>query len=697
MNFRHHPLQLTAGGYREIEVSRGLLGLSILIMLCLFFSAPLKAQLVIFEGAGLTIGSDAANPGQTPDAVECTDQGTYRDCVSDLPSERLLSHDGLALADRTPLDFRLLLPPAPAVGDDGNYPLVVFMHGWGGNRLLIGSGLEGDFQAYAEAGYAVLAYSARAWAVSCGPGQKTLPECDKGWNHMADARYEVRDTQYFAGLLADELSDDGTPLVDATRIGVTGVSYGGGQSTILASLRNRVVEVDGTVNPWLSPAGKPMQIAAAAPHWAWTDLAYSLLPNGRGLDYVNNNSYFGPADDFPMGVLKASYVTSLYGLGQTLSYYAPPGEEPPIDAWYALLVAGEPYDTSAKPIADEVIAYHSGYYWLDPMVEPAPTLFNSGWSDDLFPVDEPLRWIHAAKAMHPDLHAALYANDNGHGRASGVDAGLARAAAREWFDYYLMDTGEQPGPAIRAKVQDCDGSGAPTYVAERWSELMLGEIRLQDATGGTVTSESSPGPNASSNFDPISGGNACARVNDEPISGALVYDLPTPDTGGYTVLGSPTIIADITVSSGSVPDSLLVARLLDIAPNGTEQLLARGAFRPSASGTQVFQLHPIAAYVPDDHHLQLEFVGNENPTHRKPTGPGASYTINITNLDMRLPSADRPNGMQIEPPAEKFIPAGFLAADLPAIPVPLPPLAVLVLCLSLAGIGRLRKRKLSTN
>jgi len=40
------------------------------------------------------------------------------------------SHDGLPPADRIPLDFQLYLPPAPASGPDGNYPLVVFIHGW---------------------------------------------------------------------------------------------------------------------------------------------------------------------------------------------------------------------------------------------------------------------------------------------------------------------------------------------------------------------------------------------------------------------------------------------------------------------------------------------------------------------------------------------------------------------------------------
>ena len=56
----------------------------------------------------------------------------------------------------------------------------------------------------APQGYAVLAYSARGQGFSCGsPPSRTPPGCDRGWVHLADARYEVRDTQYLAGLLVD--------------------------------------------------------------------------------------------------------------------------------------------------------------------------------------------------------------------------------------------------------------------------------------------------------------------------------------------------------------------------------------------------------------------------------------------------------------------------------------------------------------
>src|SRR5262249_724369 len=152
--------------------------------------------------------------------------------------------------------------------------------------------------------------------------------------------------------------------------------------------------------------GKPLQIAAAAPFWAWTDLAYSLLPNGRTLDYAVNNAYRGPLGDAPFGVSKTSYVAGLYALGHTASVYAPPSQDPPVGQWNAEIDGGEPYqEATLGPIADAVTTYRSGFYLLDlddHAVEPAPALFNSGWADDIFPVSEPVRWIQRVKHLHPN-------------------------------------------------------------------------------------------------------------------------------------------------------------------------------------------------------------------------------------------------------------------------------------------------------
>ena len=64
---------------------------------------------------------------------------------------------------------------------------------------------------------------------------------------MADTRYEARDTQYLLGLLVDE------GITKPSSIGVTGISYGGGQSLELAYLRNQIRLPDGTFAPWIEP------------------------------------------------------------------------------------------------------------------------------------------------------------------------------------------------------------------------------------------------------------------------------------------------------------------------------------------------------------------------------------------------------------------------------------------------------------
>src|SRR3954452_847617 len=156
--------------------------------------------------------------------------------------------------------------------------------------------------------------SDRSWGNSCGKSDPELltPACAQGYNHLMDDRYEVRDAQYLISVLADE------GVAQPQKIGATGMSYGGGISMALAALGNRTMEPDGSLTAWKSPAGTPMALAAAVPQWPWTDLAYSLMPNGSTLDYVADAPYGGPGGNAPIGVEKTSYVSGLYGLGLAL-------------------------------------------------------------------------------------------------------------------------------------------------------------------------------------------------------------------------------------------------------------------------------------------------------------------------------------------------------------------------------------------
>ena len=72
--------------------------------------------------------------------------------------------------------------------------------------------------------------SARGFGRSCGMPDSRAAGCSRGWIHLADQRYEARDTQCLLGLLVDQR------VAQANAIGVTGISYGGGQTQMQLAL-----------------------------------------------------------------------------------------------------------------------------------------------------------------------------------------------------------------------------------------------------------------------------------------------------------------------------------------------------------------------------------------------------------------------------------------------------------------------------
>src|SRR4029077_3594463 len=100
-------------------------------------------------------------------------------------------------------------------------------------------------------------------------------------------------------------------------------------------------------------------------------------------------------------------------------FYAPPGMDPSADlnTWYTVTQAGEPYDPMiAGPIADELAHNHSAYYL--PAKKLAPILIANGFTDDLFPVLEAVRYVNRfPKATIAQFHA-----DMGHMRGQNKPA-----------------------------------------------------------------------------------------------------------------------------------------------------------------------------------------------------------------------------------------------------------------------------------
>lgn len=623
--------------------------------------------------------ADGADNGAAGD-IACTDPGAPN------AGERHCS--GIFTTfDGAPIDVNVGFPPAPSSGPDGNFPIIGVFHGWGGSKLSLTSAA---MQQWLDDGYAVFSMSDRGWGMSCGgmDPKRLTPACAEGYNHLMDTRFEVRDAQEVFEALADRDATGQTAanegLIAPQKIGSTGGSYGGGLSMALAALKNREMHntdsSDELLVPWISEEGRPLQIAAAGPDIPWTDMAYSLMPNGHTLDYVKDSQYF---QRDRVGVMKQSFVSGLYAVGQASSNYAPPGTDPDADLvnWFARINAGEPYDSdpTAEGIADEVTTHHSSYY-IDHSIPPAPLLISNGWTDDLFPVDEALRFYNRTRSQWPASPISLIFTDHGHqrGQNKGPDATFRNRQLHAWFDHYVKGTGAAPYQGVQTLTQTCGTpSGGATgefddpdadlpFQAPSWAAMAPGEVRFTDA-GSKNVAPGAGNPDAAQAYDPIAAGNnPCRTADATDVPGTASYRLPAAPTGGYTLMGSPTVVA--TIHSPS-PNSQVAARLLDVdTGTGDATLVARALYRPDinlgATGSnQVFQLHPNGWHFAEGHVPKLELLSSDSPYGRTSNGQGP---VTVSNLELRLPVLQTPGslGGLVVAPAAKVVPAGYdLAAD----------------------------------
>lgn len=627
-------------------------------------------------GAAAVVGwlaLPASAHGQEPrpfGKLDCRPADGVRYCEGSRAT-RVPTFDGVVL------DVNVTLP----AGGAAPYPLVIQFHGFGGMKRRLDEPFphEGP-KRLAQRGMAVLSFTARGFRESCGYVDARAADpagCARGWIHLDDVRYEVRDGQHLAGLLVDE------GLVRPDRIGAWADSYGGAPSLMLAMLRDRMVlgalpgEANGVYAPWRSPKGTAMEIAAATPYQTWSDLPAALAPNGRPLDHTVPLRAESGA---PLGVLKASFVSGLYLTGQVtvpggqpIGYYAPPGVDPDADlsTWVPRLLAGEPYegDAQVRAIADGLVGFHSALWVEPPARGPAPMLLSSGWPDDLFSVLEMLRVRNRVQASHPDAIVALSMSDFGHQRGQDkqedVDARNLRAV--EWLDHFLTGSGERPFAGIETRAFTCPKS-APSgerVRASTWGGLHPGEVRAAFPGPFTVLSVAGD-PRLATVTDPVAAGNnpcATASAADQG-SGVATLRLPAAPAEGWTLLGSPAVAFDVR-ADGTFPQ--LAARLWDVAPDGTQRLVTRGVLRLAATTGRVgFQLWPTHHRFESGHVPKLELLGRDEPYLRPSNG---AFALALSAVELRLPVRERAGATGVAEPLAAVVPAGAsLAPDLPPPP-----------------------------
>jgi hypothetical protein len=163
-------------------------------------------------------------------------------------------------------------------------------------------------------------------------------------------------------------------------VAVSGGSYGGVESWLLAS------EAEWTF-PHSVVDGLPvLSLQVAVPKYPWTDLAYSLVPNGHGGGPAGDDIY-GSAQGQPstglgkpLGIAKQSYADALFAIGNTTGTFeqgttTTPSTEGPINllTWFTRIVTvGDPYETASGHDTDAIVAqvrrgltlFRSAYYQL---------------------------------------------------------------------------------------------------------------------------------------------------------------------------------------------------------------------------------------------------------------------------------------------------------------------------------------------
>jgi ABC-2 type transport system ATP-binding protein len=594
----------------------GILGLLVVLSAC-------QADQIGPPSPTLQISSAAASSAEGPPSSYPFGRDTYRRSgpLRGAPVPPLVcqattaaaTYDGYLVSelDRTSLDARLEIPAGTAP-----FPLVALIHGYAGSKT--GSG---DIAAMMLGeGYAVLRYSTRGFGDSWGQV------------NLADLHLEIADLRSMIG----RVMDDSNCNLDPTKVAITGASYGGGHSWL------SLVEPS-----FKSPGGKDVSIVAIAPIAAWTDLFYSLLPNGRPNQSING-----------FGGLKLSYVNGLYASGIRRNPARPyPNYPDYFMVWHAWLNATEPnsFDPVWRSMRDGVAGYRSIYwqktFWDNTVPKKIPIFQVQGFTDDLFPLPEAKRIHLALKSVDPNYPITSYFGDIGHPRAKNKEDEIKYVLGliKPWLAAYLKG-GAAPAPKIYAarttpgkdfsfdvlKVDTWAQAFENPPVSKEWADVPRPLINPVTFAHGGIT------------WDPfvMAASEQLAPYGEIPPAPDIVptsyasFDVAPSEWGktSLTISGQPTVTLDAFVVGHRVQ---LDVRLIDVF--GSEQyLVTRGTStidvgRRLEIGQQtiVIPTYGNRWKVVEGHTLRLE-ISNVDSPYLTPSREPSTTTITKVRLDLPI-------------------------------------------------------------
>jgi hypothetical protein len=322
-----------------------------------------------------------------------------------------------------------------------------------------------------------------------------------------------------------------------------------------------------------------------------------------------------------------------------MGFLAPPGVDPEADVagWVARTDQGEPYtDAQAQSIVDLLVRYHSPFY-LRADRPPPPLFLSAGFTDDLFPADETLRFANRTRRRFPNLPLSVMLGDFGHQRASNKPEERARLVGgiEEWFAHYVKGGGSSPREGVTATMQRCPRTGpvGRTFRAKKFAALARARRVRRFGDPATVTSTGGD-PAVAAAIDPAAGmGDGCVTTQRSEAEGTARYELKAAGRKAFTLIGAPRVRARLGLGGAEPGTPQLVARLWDVAPEGTQQLVARSLFRP-AEGRNRWELHPNGWRFRRGHVAELELLGRDPPYARPSNG---TFSIEVERVRVTLP------------------------------------------------------------
>lgn len=530
--------------------------------------------------------------------------------------------------DGTDIVGSVFLPPASAKMPPSGYPLVVIIHGWGGDRSTFNFPQLADN--LAQDGFAVLTYDTRGFGQSGGLAAVASRREIKDMHTLMRFMLENR-TSFTSGSAAIY---DSSVKINPQAIGSTGISYGGGHSLLAAASNydptTYVLPEGMTVTDPRSDLKNSIEfpkVAAIAPIVGWTDLYEALNPNGI------------PKLSYNVGL-------SLLALGDA---------DPITYDWIAWSYSGTNEEQLKKDhkersvLQDGVLANPN---LGQNSINEVPIYMLQTWEDYLFPVEQATTLYRLIKDSNPNMK--LYLGNTGHPPASlsttTAEAKYMYAQVHNWFSYWLkgrkdikvfgdqrIEAAPEPGtyPAdttadqwgqLTRKWGDLPATDSLTFYLQDNQRLtegapttpQLADVIVNNALNGL---EDDPIVNGDSLIAAITGkATEATQPKLQPLSikPGNVYYFSEPLLQDKIVFGQPKF--DLYLASNGEKIQFAV-KVYDLDADENAQLLTRGLqlYNPAAPLTPALvSIKAFSDYhrFPKGHRIAIELAASDAPYYK---------------------------------------------------------------------------------